>query len=403
MNSRRLLLLAVACGGSALVAGCAAPSGASVAVQVQAPAKPSVVAAQPPQVTVEPVDQARAVPLDTPVTVTSPDGTLTAVAVTRVGGGLLAGALTADQHTWTSSDGLDPAAEYRVVATAAGAGGTHTSTAATFTTMTRVSRRLLSTATPADGEVVGVGEPIDLSFNVAIAPAQQAGIVQRLHVVSTPAQPGAWRWFGPSELHYRPAQYWQPGTKVTVTADFHGVNAGNGAWGLAGWSRTFAVGDKHVSLIDNNTHLMQVYSNDQLINTWPVSLGKPGFETLSGTLVVLYKTPVVKMSSCATFHGAACTPGNANYYDENVYADTAVSTNGYFIHAAPWSVASQGVVNVSHGCVNLSTARATAFYNWSVPGDVVVISNTSNIADINNGEADWQIPFAQWDNTGVVH
>ncbi len=32
----------------------------------------------------------------------------------------------------------------------------------------------------------------------------------------------------------------------------------------------------------------------------------------------------------------------------------------------------------------------------------MVISHTGNIADISNGEADWQIPFAQWNNTGVA-
>ena len=82
--------------------------------------------------------------------------------------------------------------------------------------------------------------------------------------------------------------------------------------------------------------------------------------------------------------------------------DTAVSSNGFFIHAAPWSVGSQGFANVSHGCINLSTARAITYFNYSVPGDIVVISQTGNIADITNGEADWQIPFAQWDNTGVA-
>jgi len=143
---------------------------------------------------------------------------------------------------------------------------------------------------------------------------------------------------------------------------------------------------------------MQVYANDQLINTWPVSLGKPGFATLSGTLVVLYKQYAVKMQSCGTFGGAACIPGSANYYDENVYYDTAISVNGFFIHAAPWSVYAQGHYDVSHGCVNLSTDHAIQFYNWSAPGDVVVVKNTSNPADYSNGEADWQIAFAQFAN-----
>ncbi len=32
--------------------------------------------------------------------------------------------------------------------------------------------------------------------------------------------------------------------------------------------------------------------------------------------------------------------------------------SGEFIHAAPWSVGSQGSANVSHGCTGMSTANA---------------------------------------------
>ena len=397
MTARRVLTLAVVGAGASVLAACAS----SPTVAVQAPARALAVAVQPPELTVSPADHATNVPLDAPVTVSSSTGSITTVSVVRQGGGQVPGQVAPDGHTWTATDGLDPAARYTMTVTATGTGGAHTSSTTTFSTLTHVAHRLLSSFTPADGSTVGVGEPFDLRFNTPVPKAQQAEVVTHLHVVSVPAQTGAWHWFSASEIHYRPEQFWQTGTHVTVTGDLHGVNAGNGVWGLANWSSTFIVGDKHVSLIDNNTHMMQVYDNDQLLYTWPVSLGKAGFPTLSGTLVVLYKTPKVKMSSCSTFGGAACIPGSANYYDDYVYEDTAISTNGFFIHAAPWSVASQGRVNVSHGCVNLSTDRATTFYNWSLIGDVVEISNTPNPADITNGEADWQIPFAQWDNTGT--
>jgi lipoprotein-anchoring transpeptidase ErfK/SrfK len=397
MNSRRLLVLAATAGGMAVLAGCSP----SVAGPVAIGTPNAVLVVAPPEVTVTPADHASGVALDAPVTVSSSAGSLTAVTVTKVGGAQVSGQLSPDGRTWSATDGLDPGAQYQVTVTAAGAGGTHTSTATSFSTLGTVTGKLLTTSTPDDGATVGVGEPIDLQFNTSVPQGQRAGIVQHLQVVSTPAQAGAWHWFSGSELHYRPAVYWQSGTKVTVTANFHGVNAGNGIWGLAGWTKSFTVGEKHVSLIDDTTHQMQVYTNDQLVATWPVSLGKPGFRTLEGTLVVLYQAQKVMMDSCGTFGGAACHPGNVNYYHDYVYWDTAVSSNGFFIHAAPWSEGSQGFADVSHGCVNLSTAHAIIFYNYSRPGDVVVISHTGNIADITNGEADWQIPFAQWDNTGV--
>ena len=88
-------------------------------------------------------------------------------------------------------------------------------------------------------------------------------------------------------------------------------------------------------------------------------------------------------------------------YDEHVFWDTAISEDGFFIHAAPWSVWAQGSQNVSHGCVNLSTQRAIDFYHFSQIGDVVKVSGTSRTADASDGEGDWQIPFDQFANSGA--
>ena len=87
----------------------------------------------PPNVTVTPADHATSVPLDAPITVSSPAGTLTTVTVTKVGGAAVPGQLSGDRHTWTATDGLDPASQYQVTAVASGPGGAHTTTAAIFT------------------------------------------------------------------------------------------------------------------------------------------------------------------------------------------------------------------------------------------------------------------------------
>ena len=51
-----------------------------------------------------------------------------------------------------------------------------------------------------------------------------------------------------------------------------------------------------------------------------------------------------------------------------------VTNSGEFLHAAPWSVGSQGNANVSHGCTGMSTANADWLYDqsdaatsWSTP------------------------------------
>lgn len=72
-----------------------------------------------------------------------------------------------------------------------------------------------------------------------------------------------------------------------------------------------------------------------------------------------------------------------------------ISPDGEFVHAASWSVADQGVRNVSHGCVNISPANARWFYDNFSFGDVVDIRNTGR-APQAAGYNEWGIPWAQW-------
>src|SRR5580704_5823182 len=356
--------------------------------------------APPPTIVVTPSNSAQGVGLDAPVVVTVSTGHLDTVALSEAGSSTaLPGVLAPDGQSWEMTQPLDQGAHYTVVATATSTAGSTSTSTSTFVTITAKSR-LLTGMTPLDGAVVGVGETIDLRFNTAIPAGVRAALLQRIQVTSTPAVTGGWHWLTTNVVHFRPATFWPSGTKVTVTANLKGFDAGNGIWGLGDWTSSFSVGAKHLSIINNSTHTMQVFNNDKLIATYPVSLGKGGFATIQGTLIVLYKTPVVVMKSCPTFHTpAACIPGGAQYYDDPVYEDTAISTSGYFIHAAPWSVGSQGRADVSHGCVNLSNARATTFYNFSIPGDVVQISNTGYNASYSDGEGDWQLSFAAFSNT----
>ena len=53
-----------------------------------------------------------------------------------------------------------------------------------------------------------------------------------------------------------------------------------------------------------------------------------------------------------------------------------VTYSGEFIHAAPWSVGSQGYANVSHGCTGMSTDNAGWLYAMTQRGDVVEYTGT---------------------------
>jgi len=86
-----------------------------------------------------------------------------------------------------------------------------------------------------------------------------------------------------------------------------------------------------------------------------------------------------------------------------VYDDTAVSSDGYFIHAAPWvcwgdtcSASSYGTGNSSHGCINLSTANAVTYYAWSQVGDPVQVVGSVLEASYSDGEGDWQVGWSDF-------
>ncbi len=88
-------------------------------------------------------------------------------------------------------------------------------------------------------------------------------------------------------------------------------------------------------------------------------------------------------------------PNSADGYDINdVEYAMRVTYSGEFVHAAPWSVGSQGYANVSHGCTGMSTDNAAWLYNQSIPGDVVEYTGTSKQMTLTNGYGDWNLGWA---------
>ena len=63
-----------------------------------------------------------------------------------------------------------------------------------------------------------------------------------------------------------------------------------------------------------------------------------------------------------------------DYYRIQVYYAMRLTDSGEFLHAAPWSVGSQGYANVSHGCINLSPDNALWYFDTVGIGDPVVVN-----------------------------
>jgi lipoprotein-anchoring transpeptidase ErfK/SrfK len=244
---------------------------------------------------------------------------------------------------------------------------------------------------PLQGETVGVGMPVIVTFDVPVT--DKATFERHMRVTSTPEQPGAWHWLSDTEAHWRPKSYWQAGTDVTVDVDVNSLPAGGGVYGQESRHVEFEVGDANVYKVNAQTHQMQVFSNGDLLRTIPITTGKPGFTTRSGTKVIIEKFREKRMNS----ETVGIDRDDPEYYNINdVEYAMRVTYSGEFIHAAPWSVESQGSANVSHGCTGLSTENAAWLYNMTKRGDVVEYTGTDRPMTLTNGYGDWNASFAEW-------
>jgi lipoprotein-anchoring transpeptidase ErfK/SrfK len=294
-------------------------------------------------------------------------------------------------RVWTPDTQLDYGTTYTLTATAKNADDKEAQAATTFTTVTP---QTLSTPSigPLNGMTVGVGLPIRVYFDDPVT--DKAAVESHLQVTSSQPTDGVWSWVNDAEVHFRPSTYWPANTDVTLNANLYGVDLGNGIWGEKNRTVSFHVGAKHVSVADAGTHTLTVYDGDQVVQTFPMSAGSNANPTRNGVHVVTEMNRKMVMDS-STFGLAVDAPGG---YRADVEYATRISNNGEFVHAAPWSVGSQGHANVSHGCINLSTDRAAWFFDFSQPGDVVEVKNSVGppLSRADGDIFDWTISWDDW-------
>ena len=393
LGAAALLAALTACSGGATVVDQTARQGAAAPTSSAPPAAPAV------RFGVKPANGAIGVSPTTRVVVTASSGTLAAVALRNDAGKGVRGTLSADRRTWRSAEPLGYGKTYAVSASGVNAEGSHASTSSLFTTITPVTYTM-PYLFPSTLRTVGIGQPVTVHFDEAIA--DKAAAEKALTVTATPAMAGGWYWFDDQNVHWRPRAYWRPGTKVTVSVKVYGVDVGNGIYGQQDVSHSFTIGPSRIATIDDDTHMMTVRINGKVARTIPVSMGRGGkvtvkgrniyFTTHSGPHVVQEKHPVKEMSS-ASYGLPVDDPLG---YKEKIPLAVRITGSGEFVHAASWSVADQGVRNVSHGCINISPTNARWFYDTFTYGDVVDIRNTGVPLARYDRFGDWMIPWSEW-------
>ena len=332
----------------------------------------------------------RAVGIAEPFRIGAAGGSLTSVTAIAADGTELTGALT--DGAWQLSSRLEPGTDYVATARAERTDGQLVTRVVKFHTQElTLQEQTYPSVAPLAGETVGVGMPVIVSFDVPVT--DRATFEQHMTVSSTPAQPGSWHWLSDNLAHWRPRTYWQAGTDVSVDLDLNSIPAGKGVYGQESRTVGFHVGDANVYQVNARTYQMKVFSNAKLLRTIPITTGKEGFTTRSGTKVIMEKFAEKRMNSETV--GIASNDPEAYDIDDVQWA-MRLTHSGEFIHAAPWSVGSQGSANVSHGCTGMSTTNADWLYAMSRRGDVVEYTGTDTWMTLDNGYGDWNVSFGDY-------
>ncbi|WP_208026035.1 L,D-transpeptidase [Amycolatopsis acidicola] len=374
--------LAAALGLSACTSG----SGPST-TDTQAPAGGAAPAqAEAAKLTTTPANGAQDVAPGDPVKVTVANGELQNVSLTNPDGKQVAGQLAADKHSWTTTEDLGYGKTYTWTGSATGEDGKPVQLSGSFGTVTP-KRQISGSLNVGDQQTYGIAMPIALTFSSKVT--DKAAAERALSVETTPKTEGSWAWLSDTEVHWRPKEYYQPGTKVTVNANIYGVKIGDGTYGKSDVSSTFTIGRSQIVKGDTRTHRMQVIRDGVQIADYPVSYGldsDPGRVTHSGTHVVMSKYPVYSMSN-----------PRYGYTDVNVPWAVRISNNGEFIHGLASSVWAQGKKNISHGCLNLSPTNAKQYYDGVLTGDPVEITGSTQQLSAKDGDySDWTYSWDDW-------
>lgn len=319
-----------------------------------------------------------------PVTVSIDDAKLDSVTMTNDEGKEVAGELSEDGTSWTTTENLGYGRTYTLEAKA---GEEELSSSFQTVVPTTMTYGYLS---PQEGSTVGVGQPIAIRFDEPIADRHAAQ--EAIKVTTEPAVEGAFYWLNNSEVRWRPAEYWPSGTTVNVEVDIYGKDLGNGYYGQENNSTNFTIGDRVVAIADDATKTMTIERNGVVENSMPISMGSGTWPTPNGTYMIGDQHQSMVMDS--TTYGLALEDGG---YKTPVKYATQMSYSGIYVHGAPWSVWAQGSQNVSHGCINVTDANAAWFQQNTKRGDIVIVKNTiGGTLPGTDGLGDWNIPWETW-------
>lgn len=256
-----------------------------------------------------------------------------------------------------------------------------------------------------DGSKVrlGVGTLPEITFSRAIPDKR----VVESHLTVSAVLPdgkvqkvnGAWGWISDRTAVFRPTKYWPGHATIMVNSSLDravlGQSGGKTLVGKRALAKTwtFKTDRKLIARVDGQKVNMKVFIDGKKVHTFPVSLGKDGWETRNGVKVISTQKEPVKI-----YRSESLGLGPEEQYALEADWNTRLTPTGEFIHTATWAYGRIGRYNGSHGCTNMRSEDAEWIFKETIPGDVVLYTNTggTTVQDWNGPGGLWNIPWDQW-------
>jgi lipoprotein-anchoring transpeptidase ErfK/SrfK len=354
------------------------------------------------RISISPKDDSDGASINSAGKVTVTDGKLVEVTMTASQTGAeVAGTLSEDGKSWKPDGQLERATRYEIRAVAKDSEGRKAHEASSFTTVSP-ENSFIGYFKPDNGTTVGVGMPVSINFDKPVE--NKAEVQGAIDVNSTSGQEVVGHWFSDTRIDFRPEDYWQAGSKVTLDLDLDGVEASNGVTGVQDKTITFDIGRSQVSTVDVRTKKMTVVRDGKTVKTFPISAGSAENPTWNGEMVISEKFEETRMNGATV--GFTDDDGEGEYDIKDVPHAMRLSTSGTFIHGNYWAADSIfGSANTSHGCVGLNDVQGADdpsqdgawFFENSLIGDVVVVKGSPDKEiEPSNGLNGWNMSWSEW-------
>jgi lipoprotein-anchoring transpeptidase ErfK/SrfK len=259
--------------------------------------------------------------------------------------------------------------------------------------------------TPGGGRKLGVAQVVTMRFPVEVN--RKANVERAIKVSgyktknkrkSVKLPSGRWGWVDGRTAVYRPKKFWPGDTTIkfqvklgNVLIAKHGQVSYIGGSG-SNQNYSLRTARKFVLRISNKSHRLSVMQNGKRINSFGVSLGKSNYQTRSGTKVLTdTKYRNLRMQGTDRYSGAT--------WDVVSPYSMPLTTNGEYIHGAPWARHRIGRANGSHGCTNMNPEDAKWLFYRVRKGDPVVTTGTGRKMSASLAFTEgkpWSYSWRQW-------